>query len=111
MSCPRSTASTESAAIFLRASGGRRVAACPAREGAAVALHSPFQPTTCLWQFEGLSTCDCGSHELRLDRDVAVRRPGIWTHLVRRLDQALRHVGRDAGQADVQADRDIVAGA
>ena len=28
MSCPRSTASTESAAIFLRTSGCRRVAAC-----------------------------------------------------------------------------------
>src|SRR6266851_6398584 len=59
----------------------------------------------------GLSTCDRGSNELRLDRDVAVRRPGIRTHLMRRLDQAQRQVGRDTGQADVQADRDIVAGA
>src|SRR6266403_602560 len=111
MSCRRSTASMESSAICLRALGWPWVAACQAREDAAVALRSPFQPITCLWQFEGLSTCDCGSDELRLDRDVAVRRPGIWTHLVRRLDQALRYVGRDAGQADVQADRDIVAGA
>ncbi len=54
MSCPRSTASTESAAICLRASGCRWVAACPAREDAAVAPRSPFQPITRL-QFEGLS--------------------------------------------------------
>jgi hypothetical protein len=31
------------------------VAACQAREDAAAAPRSPFQPTTCLWQFEGLS--------------------------------------------------------
>ena len=55
MSCPRSTASTESAAICLRASGCRWVAACPAREDAAIAPRSPFQPITRLWQFEGLS--------------------------------------------------------
>ena len=47
--------------------------------------------------------------ELRFDRDVAVRRPGIRTHLVRHIDQTLRHVRRDAGQADVQADRDVEA--
>src|SRR6266849_6549751 len=55
MSCPHSTASTESAAICLRASGCRWVAACPAREDAAVAPRPPFQPITRLWQFEGLS--------------------------------------------------------
>src|SRR6478672_110724 len=42
---------TESAAICLRESGWPWVTACQAREGAAVALHSPFQPITCLWQF------------------------------------------------------------
>src|SRR4030088_1017258 len=57
MSCPRSTASMESAAICLRALGWPWVAACQAREDAAVALRSPFQPITCLWQFEGLSGC------------------------------------------------------
>src|SRR6202043_3093484 len=55
MSCPRSTASTESAAICSRASGCRCVAACPAREDAAVGPRSPFEPITRLWQFEGLS--------------------------------------------------------
>src|ERR1700704_1320047 len=39
----------------LRASGFRWVAAYPAREDAGAALRSPFQPITCLWQFEGLS--------------------------------------------------------
>src|SRR6266404_2661364 len=55
MSCPRSTASMESAAICLRALGWPWVAACQAREDAAEALRSRFQPITCLWQFEGLS--------------------------------------------------------
>src|SRR5216683_2455545 len=55
MSCPRSMASTESAAICLRASGFRPAAACPAREDAAIAPRSPFQPITRLWQFKGLS--------------------------------------------------------
>jgi hypothetical protein len=55
MSCLRSTASTESAVICLRASGCRWVIACPAREDAAVAPRSSFQPITCLRQFEGLS--------------------------------------------------------
>jgi hypothetical protein len=40
--------------LFAR-TGCRWVAACPAREDATVALHSPFQPITCLWQFERLS--------------------------------------------------------
>jgi hypothetical protein len=47
--------------------------------------------------------------ELGLDRDVAVRCPGIRTHLVRRLDHALRDVGGHAGEADVEESRDIVA--
>src|SRR5258707_11105607 len=85
---------------------GYRVSGARGRSGStapSLSIHnSPLQ-------FEGPSTCDCGSHELRLDRDVAVRRPRIRTHLVRCLDQALRYVGRDAGQADVQADRDIEA--
>ena len=55
MSCHRSTASTESAAICLRALGWPWVAACQAREVAAVALRSPFQPITRFWQFKGLS--------------------------------------------------------
>ena len=55
MSCPRSTTSTESAAICLRASGRRWVIACPAREDTAAAPRSSFQPITRLWQFEGLS--------------------------------------------------------
>ena len=54
MSCPRSTASMESAAICLRALGWPWVAACQAREDAAVKLRSPFQPVTRLWQFEVL---------------------------------------------------------
>jgi hypothetical protein len=49
MSCPRSTASTESAAICLCALGWPWVAAWQAREDAAVALCSPFQPITRLW--------------------------------------------------------------
>jgi len=55
MSCSRSTASTESAAICLRASRCRWVAACPAREDTAVAPRAPFQPITRLWQLERLS--------------------------------------------------------
>ena len=51
----RSTASTESAATCLRALGWPWVAAWQAPEDAAVALRSPFQPITRLWQFEGLS--------------------------------------------------------
>ena len=45
MSCRRSTVSTEPAAICLRARVWPWVAACQAREDAAVALHSPFQST------------------------------------------------------------------
>src|SRR6267378_588094 len=55
MSCLRSTASTESAAICLRALGwpwGHRVSGARGRSGT---LRSPFQPITRLWQFEGLS--------------------------------------------------------
>jgi len=88
----RSTASTGTAAIACigvdldrRASSGRTQRLAP---------RSPFQRTT--------KASTCGSHKLRLDGDVAVRRPGIRTHLVRRLDQALRYIGRDAGQADVR---------
>ncbi len=51
MSCPRSTASTVPAAICLRASGFRWVARV--RRGRAPC--PPFQPTTRLWRFEGLS--------------------------------------------------------
>src|SRR6267142_3713356 len=54
MSCPRSTASMEPAAICWRASGCRWVAACPAREDAAAAPRPPFKPITRLWQFEVL---------------------------------------------------------
>jgi len=68
MSCLRSTASTESAAICLRASGWPWVAACQAREDAAVALRSPFQPITRLWQFEGLSVKHGPSDALRQNR-------------------------------------------
>jgi len=39
----------------LRALGWPWVAAWQAPEDAAVALRSPFQPITRLWQFEGLS--------------------------------------------------------
>ena len=67
---------------------GRRVSGAGGRSGsAALSLSTHNSPA-----IERLSTCDCGSDELRLDRDIAVRRPGIRTHLVRRLDQVLRHV-------------------
>ena len=83
----------------------RRASGAGARSGQRCAL--PFNPqlALALKAFD----CDCDSDELRLDRDIAVRRPGIRTNLVRRLDQVLRHVWCDAGQADIQADRDIEA--
>src|SRR6266849_6417267 len=53
-------------------SEGCRLSGARGRSGSAAPSLSTH---TRLWQFEGPSTCDCGSHELRLDRDVAVRRP------------------------------------
>src|SRR5437588_12713510 len=102
MSCSRSTASTETAAIaHIGLTLDRRASGARARSvSAAMSLST---------RNERLSTCDCGSHELRLDGDVAVRRPRIRTHLVRRFDQALPHVRRDPGPPDFQADRDLQA--
>ena len=85
MSCLRSTALTETAAIArIGLTLDRRASGAGARNVSAALSLSTHN--------ERLSTCDCDSDELRLDRDIAVRRPGIRTHLVRRLDQVLRHV-------------------
>lgn len=72
MSCPCSTASMETAAICLRASGCRWVAACPAREDAAVAPRPLEDRTRCL---APLSTCittriQCSGTSKRLDASV-----------------------------------------
>ena len=58
---------------------------------------------------ERLSTCDCGSHELRLDGEILVRPAKIRSHLVRSLKYTLRHFGHGAGHDHMKYDRDIEA--
>src|SRR6266436_395082 len=51
---------------------------------------------------------DRDSDQLGLDRDVAVRRPGIRTHVVRGIHQTSRDVRLDAWQADIETHSDVV---
>jgi hypothetical protein len=88
MSCPRSTASMESAAICLRALGWSWVAAWQTREDAAVALPSHFQPITRLGNSRGfrlnMGRRTALRHELPLAANARTRARPLSVSLISR---------------------------